>query len=103
MTRYIDADALIEKAYVMEYKDEWHMTKYGEFVELADVENAPTADVRPNVKGKWIDGHRSRWDGTFHWYRYCDQCGYERDDDDPVHDSYFCPNCGAELRGEEDE
>ena len=52
MARYIDANALMEKAFVMEYKDEWHMTKSCEFVEVADIENAPTADVVEVVRCK---------------------------------------------------
>lgn len=52
MPRYIKADALMENAYVLEYKDEWNMTKYGEFVEVADIESAPTADVVEVVRCK---------------------------------------------------
>ena len=49
--------------------------------------------------GKWIEGHRSGFNGVFHWYRECDQCGYERDDDDSEKDSVYkyCPNCGARM------
>ena len=93
MARYIDADKLIEKAEKMNYSA----------ISIPMLKSEPTADVRPNVRGEWKDGWRSGWDGVRHWYRYCNQCGYERDDDDPVHDSYFCPNCGADMRGEQDE
>ena len=54
-------------------------------------------------KGRWIEGHRMKFDGTFYWSRECDQCGYERNDDDTEKDSNFCPNCGADMRGEKDE
>ena len=111
--RLIDADALIDD--LMErYCKECNKRKgySGKFIyeigeapcracEVDDVkaelEEAPTVDVPDRKVGKWKDGHRSSWDGTFHWYRYCDQCDYERDDDDPIHDSYFCPNCGARM------
>lgn len=51
--------------------------------------------------GKWIDGKRMKNDGTFYWFRQCDQCGYERNDCDTEKDSNFCPNCGADMRGEQ--
>ena len=54
--------------------------------------------------GKWIDGRRMKFDGTFYWFRQCDQCGYERNDCDTEKDSNFCPDCGADMRqiGEQD-
>ena len=53
--------------------------------------------------GKWIDGKRMKFDGTFYWFRQCDQCGYERNDCDTEKDSNFCPDCGADMRGEQHE
>ena len=54
--------------------------------------------------GRWIDGKRMKNDGTFYWFRQCDQCGYERNDCDTEKDSNFCPDCGADMRqiGEQD-
>lgn len=64
------------------------------------VDTIPSADVRENVRGEWIDAWRSAMDGTRHWYRECSECGYERDDDNIDKDTNFCPNCGADMRGE---
>ena len=60
----------------------------------AVVANAPSANVRENVHGEWIDGQ-------------CSICKC----DIPVYivdwkwqkdmDANFCPNCGADMRGEE--
>ena len=53
-------------------------------------------------KGKWQDNHRQKFDGTFYWFRECSVCGYERNDDDSGKDTNFCPNCGADMRGEQE-
>lgn len=55
--------------------------------------------IEPEHKtGEWIDGKRMKFDGTFYWFRQCDQCGYERNDCDTEKDSNFCPDCGADMR-----
>ena len=46
-------------------------------------------------KGKWI--HDPDPDAGLGWYT-CSECGHN-DYEDPD----FCPNCGADMRGEEDE
>lgn len=58
------------------------------------LEELPSA--RP--KGKWIDGKRMGYDGTFHWFRQCSECLYEREDDTPEKDTNYCPNCGADMQ-----
>lgn len=57
---------------------------YMKFMEI------PAADVRPVVRGKWIDHQEGRW-----IYAKCSECG-------TVHDvkSNFCPSCGADMREE---
>ena len=52
-------------------------------------DDLPAADVRPVVRGKWIDHQEGRW-----IYVKCSECG-------TVHDvkSNFCPNCGAAMGG----
>lgn len=95
MPRYIDADELEKCSYVIAYKDEWHMTKYGEFVELADIENAPTADVRENVHAEWLPYEF----GTKRWHK-CSACGIA---DEYINEKglearrEFCPHCGAQM------
>lgn len=60
-------------------------------------EHLPTADAQEVRLGKWIDGKRMSFDGTFHWFRQCSECLYEREDDDPEKDTNYCPNCGAKM------
>lgn len=56
------------------------------------------------IRGRWEDAHRYGWNGTF-WFIKCSNCGYERKDDTHVLDEEyrFCPYCGAEMRGEQDD
>lgn len=64
------------------------------------LDEVPAADVRPVVRGKWI----RRCDSIF---AGCPNCGCEvmqiktsvfRDGKGRID---FCPNCGADMRGEE--
>lgn len=59
------------------------------------LDEVPAADVRPVVRGKWIDVSPAH----IKVFR-CDQCGEETTDtclDKPR--ANFCPNCGADMRG----
>lgn len=67
-----------------------------------DVEDLPSAQPEPKT-GMWLDAWRSKSDGTRYWYRMCSECGYERNDCDSEKDSNFCPNCGADMKGEQNE
>ena len=58
-------------------------------------ENLPSADVRENIHGEWVE-----WKARYGRYRgipVCSNCntGY------PIYakDYKFCPNCGADMRG----
>lgn len=54
------------------------------------IENIPAADVKPVVHGRWEDrGSLSA---------RCSECGCKS-----LRASDFCPNCGADMRGEQDE
>lgn len=61
---------------------------------LMDVDEAPSADVRPVVRGRWL------WKGPDKGFE-CSLChsrcllNYESD----WHKSDFCPHCGADMRG----
>lgn len=63
------------------------------------VEMMPTADVQPVKRGKWIEQDM---------YYVCSNCKHEFLNDilgiaiwgNGV--PYFCPNCGADMRGEND-
>jgi hypothetical protein len=56
--------------------------------------NAPAADVRPVVRGKWIT-YRPDCRPVCDWK--CSACGYDPDLGWQPFFNY-CPNCGADMR-----
>ena len=76
---------------LMNFKDKLHEV----FVKLC---NLPSADVRENVRGKWIEPQR---EGCVSWdkraYAQCSICGYKQYFG---REKNFCPNCGADMRGD---
>lgn len=96
--KYINKDALMTKI------DAWEESaqngtnpncKNGNEYEAAMdivimVEEAPAADVRQNVEGRWVYLRSRGW-------RYCSVC--KKEPEPPVFQSRnFCPNCGAKMR-----
>ena len=82
-------------------KKEYNKTcgKDCECMEYMALRDMPSAQK----KGHWVDGKRMKMDGTYYWFRQCSVCDYERNDDDSDKDTNFCPNCGADMRGDGDE
>ena len=86
MSRYIDANMLKDKTTRINHI--WNCTTNAEGKGLGEIiDDIPTADVRENVRGEWISimGHQ-----------VCSICGYKND----IVPTNFCPNCGADMRGE---
>ena len=98
MARYIDADEL--KNSLGEPPENWTsspeeiqaLNDFYEFQTLID--SAPSADVRENVRGEWIKQYFDFRDNCQIYS--CSKCGYQDID------TNFCPNCGADMRGEKD-
>lgn len=66
----------------------------------AELEDAPTADVPDRKVGRWIYYPKARGSvksTAVHLYPVCSECGCEH----PV--TNYCPNCGAEMKGEKNE
>lgn len=85
MSRYIDADALIEFIDLGHYRNPLELC-YSEQSIVDMIESRPTADVRENVHGEWVLEHLSQlWE--------CTNC-HERE----IRTTDFCPNCGADMR-----
>ena len=60
-------------------------------------EHMPSADVRENIYGEWEEVTNYKDDNVYQWHIICSVCRqrgmFESDN--------FCPNCGADMRGEE--
>ena len=56
------------------------------------IELLPSAQPK---KGKWVFYPKATATSTLGLYPVCSECGHEH----PV--ANFCPNCGADMRGEE--
>ncbi len=87
MARYIDADLIVEqlkKAIINS------PTAFINNVLIGLLEEATTENVRPVIPGEW----KINCDG---YYPYCSNCGCE-----PKNGvmSNFCPDCGANMKGE---
>lgn len=76
--------------------------QYGYLCEDA-IRTIPAADVRPVVRGKWID----RDDKYYGWNMWaCSACGEEfvlTEGTPDMNEYHFCPNCGADMRKKTDE
>ena len=87
MSRYIDADQLIDDIRPFaEYDSNRRNKDWVRRFEIA-IDNVPTADVRENVKGEWIFPYGDKK------YKRCSVCGsvfYSI-----PYNTNFCPNCGA--------
>ena len=115
MSRCIDADWIIQKL------ERWRgqlAETYGENDEyvlclgevLMKLDDAPTADVRENVKGMWVEvvDRTEMYDkeGVKTWGMLfqCNQCGFVLNAIEGHTGQYnYCPNCGADMRRKDNE
>lgn len=96
--RLIDAEKLTELCDIMADKcDGSGASIWNQF--RTTIEWSPTVDAVLVAHGSWMDGDRLIYGPSHYYYRYCSECLYERDDDNPDKDTPFCPNCGAKMNG----
>lgn len=85
MSRLIDADAI---PYTMLYKENWlkgtGVEKPGVWKDTIDA--MPTIEARK--KGRWTSDNSCPFCGFQPWYEH------------DIHTLSYCPNCGADMRGE---
>lgn len=94
MARYIDADAIPWEGFPNDF-GEYHE----DYVEKRVVDKMPTIEARPVVRGKW----EKRTD-VFGFVRcsVCHDCNIY-DDWADGNKWNFCPHCGADNRGDDNE
>lgn len=103
--RLIDADALLEiLRHEEEYNADIHERADGIRDAIMNVLEAPTADVRENIRGEWIEvevfPESYNIEGVKTWSSemQCDQCGFRHTAIEGHMAQYnFCPNCGARM------
>ena len=89
--RYIDADALLDKRWDVPF--ETKNAHYVQVVDVADIEDAPTADVAEVKHGKWL----SKYVGMGHYWE-CSECVFMLT---TMGKTNYCPCCGAKMKGDE--
>lgn len=94
MSRYIDADRLRKDILGLPNCYNGFSDTYDKALIIDRIDEQPTADVRENVRGEWIqDKHEMAGYGYFD----CSVCGADFYEIDGFN---FCSNCGADMRGD---
>ena len=83
MSEYIERDAVLENYLVTDPRGTFASC----YSILKFVNRLPAADVRPVVRGVWIENDYA--------FNRCSECGYEFDH--PEEKTTFCPGCGSNM------
>ena len=108
MARYIDADNLklpfasyLQRGRLEKDEEVYWGYFYNWRIDGTEIKEAinrePTADVRENVRGEWIYGEEGTFGNPYGHYK-CSVCREIR----PWREN-FCPDCGADMRGDNNE
>jgi rubrerythrin len=82
--------------------EEYHQYNQGVInycFELSQLSSAQSEQRRGRFIGTEYDGYADGYPVYCEWK--CSECGCVFEDEEPVYN--FCPNCGADMRGEQDE
>jgi transposase len=99
--RLIDADRLLTDRMKSKY---YHLPNGDIAIPLIDIEHAPT--IEPERKTGWWIIKETTYEDT---EAKCSCCGFETLVDQPgnglhmVNDLHYCPHCGADMRGDQDD
>lgn len=102
MADYIELDSLRQRFFDVVSKAESDCLHIDSIVDI--IKNEPTADVRENVHGEWLPvlDRYGKQDGDelYAPLSKCSKCGVS-----VIAGEYanFCPNCGADMRGADNE
>ena len=90
MAEYIEREKLLRDI------NHYHLSD-GKFQHWVEVQQA--ADVSPVRHGRWIDAYPDIEPNPMCMYGICSECGFEQGISKYLN---YCPNCGADMRGEEE-
>lgn len=94
MTDYISREAA--KKEIVEFWEVMPELRHCKENQLKRINSVPAADVRPVVRGEWIDVDVE----TYTWKIRCSECGYERSMlSTQGNYPHYCENCGAQMNG----
>lgn len=98
MSEYIDREVLTDRLNTVGLSPDYiRMQVFPREVVERIIFDCPSADVRENIHGDWIKTIGES--GVLSALR-CNKCGFE---DDSYSHFNFCPNCGADMRGEQND
>lgn len=92
MVRYIDVGGI--KKHIIR---DGNLIGERNYITFSELDEIPTADVRENVKGEWIKGGEQPYFRKHFDIVVCSKCNKRGE-----HRWNFCPNCGADMRGEQE-
>ena len=104
MSDYIKRDAAIDAVYRRANKimGDGYNPKALDVMGVAGlIRDIPSADVVEPKRGEWQYIYKGKW-----VFRRCSCCEWTQTYDDTKYMGYrynFCPNCGADMRGADDE
>ena len=99
MADYISRQKAIEAIMDLPNCPNGYSDTYDKECIIGTIEEVPTADVRENIKAHWVTQKIGNGETRY----TCPECGasYQADSRDRW-EFRFCPNCGADMRGEQD-
>ncbi len=106
MAEYIEREAALNWMYeLIEARQAWTSDARGEIQGLnaavCAIEDIPAADVRPVRRGHWITEEEAEEKGDYSLRDACSVCGHCDWDCTESASFNYCPNCGADMRGGE--
>ena len=100
MTEYIDRNRLIKKFCGHCYFDVGEKNCAEDCYDMKIIKSLPIEDVQPVVRGHWIGTKEAEDMGDIMKEFTCSVCGCCEWDCTESESFNFCPNCGADMRGE---
>ena len=95
MAKYVNIDKIPYTR--IRYEDDFDVEFSPALAFKEDIDKMPSADVRENIHGEWIEGEEFLFCGeTYTAGDKCSVCGRTA----MGYPWHYCPNCGADMRGE---